>query len=461
MTVLDYVVQGTIVTPNGLIPRGWVGIKDATIAVMGQGEVPASADTFDAGDAYLIPGVVDGQTHATSYGGLPGIESTTRSAIAGGITTLVDMPYDNPAPLSTIERFDAKVQAIRRYAYCDMALYGTITKGQSTADARQLVKRGICAFKISSFESNAVRFPRISTAQTQALLELAAEVDLPVGLHNEDQEIVLATIERFRQEGKTTAEWHAASRPEIAELAATAQFLEMGAATGAHVHLVHLSTKRGYDLVRQYREQGFAATAELCVHYLHFDAGVDVPRLGALLKVNPPIRHGQRELLWEAYAQGKVAFISSDHSSWPVDGKHTETIFEAGAGIPGLETMVASLYTDLAARFDNPVERLVENLCSAPARFFGLERKGAIAIGKDADLAVLQPAAVTFSAAASHDDLNWSPYDGERFAARIAATFLRGRLVWDGTNIVGQPGEGTFVPRTGPGSRSLFKALAN
>jgi len=456
MVMLDRIVRGTVVTPSGRVEDGWVGVSGGKISAIGQGAAPEVAEVHDFGAAFIIPGVVDGQTHATSYGGLPGIESTTRSAVAGGVTTLVDMPYDNPEPLSTVEKFDAKVAAVEQFSHADIALYGTITNGQGTDEARRLVEKGICAFKISAFESNAIRFPRITTADTQALLELAAEVDLPVGLHNEDQEIVLATIARFRAEGKTGPEWHAASRPEIAELASTAQFLELGAATGAHVHLVHISTKRGYDLVREYQNQGFRASAELCVHYLHFDAEEDIGRLGALMKVNPPIRYGAREALWQAYDEGKIAFVSSDHSSWPIDNKFTPTIFEAGAGIPGLETLLPSFYTDLAARYEDPIELLVEDLSAAPARFFGLADKGEIVVGKDADLVVLDPTPKPFSANENHDGLEWSPYDGETFGARVAATFLRGKLVWDGKSVLGQPGDGQFVPRSGPGSSALF-----
>lgn len=226
--------------------------------------------------------------------------------------------------------------------------------------------------------------------------------------------------------------------------------------TGAHVHLVHLSTKRGYDLVDAYRAMGHRASAELCAHYLHFDAEQDIGRLGALMKVNPPIRHGAREDLWLAYDEGKIAFVSSDHSSWPVDNKYTPTIFEAGAGIPGLETLLPSYYTDLAVRYDDAIERVASDLCASPAAFFGLAEKGAIAVGRDADLVVLEIAPTPFSAKRNHDGLEWSPYDGETFGARVAATFLRGKPVWDGDAVLGLPGDGRFVPRSGPGSSSLF-----
>ena len=445
---LDLVVRGTLVLPDRNLPGGWIGVADERIAAIGAGPHPAAEAVHDAGTALVLPGFVDGQTHATSHGGLDGFRATTRSAVAGGVTTLVDMPYDNPDPLTNLDRLADKIAAIERHSFADVALYATIAPGQGTGAMEQLAKAGVAAFKISSFESHPVRFPRIPADEMLDILAASVSLGLPVGLHNEDQEIVRATVAALRRKGLTGAEWHAPSRPVAAELAATASFLALGVATGAHAHIVHISCPEGFELMRRFQDMGGRATAELCVHYLHFDAARDIGRLGARMKVNPPIRENARSGLWEALGNQQVAFVSSDHSSWPLDNKLTGSIFDAGAGIPGMETLVAAFYTGLEARTSDPERMLALHLAERPARFFGLwPRKGALAVGGDADIAILQPGRHVFHAADNHDDLNWSPYDGETFAARVVTTFVRGAKVWDRDAIVGRAGHGRFIAR--------------
>ena len=444
----DRVVRGTLVLPDRQLANGWIAVAGDTIAAIGAGAAPAADTTDDYGTALVFPGFVDGQTHATSYQGLAGFAATSRSALAGGITTMVDMPYDNPDPLNTVERLEAKIAAVEQHSSCDVALYATIAPGQGTGHMRPLADAGVCAFKISSIESHPVRFPRLPADETLAILAASVETGLPVGLHNEDQEIVRASIAALKRAGKTTPEWHGPSRPLAAEMAATANFLELGQATGAHVHIVHISHPRGYDLVARYKAEGVRATAEMCVHYLHFDADRDVGRLGARMKVSPPIRSGVLDALWDKLAEGKIDLVSSDHSSWPVDNKLVPSIFDAGAGIPGLETLVPSFYTDLAERVADPARVLWEQVCERPAKFFGLwPRKGALAPGFDADIAILEQTPSRFDASSTRDGLNWSPYDGETFAIRVAATYLRGQRVWDGTHVSGSPGTGRFIRR--------------
>lgn len=442
----DLVIKGRLVLPEGIKP-GWLTVDAGLISAIGKGEAPGAKSVHDFGDNYVLAGFVDGQTHATSYRGLPGMAETTLSALAGGITTIVDMPYDNPDPLNNLERLEAKIAAVNSVSHCDVALYATIAPGQSPAVLSPLAKAGVCAFKISSFESHPVRFPRLPHGEIIEILEASADTGLPVGLHNEDQEIVRTNIARLRSEGRVTPEWHEPSRPVSAELVSTVSFLEMGAATGAHVHLVHISTPRGYELVERYKAEGVHATAELCVHYLHFDADRDIGRLGALMKVNPPIRGSVLDGLWRTFEEGKIQFVSSDHSSWPVNNKQTPAIFDAGAGIPGLETLAASFFTDLKARVEEPVVALTDYLSGRPARFFGLDdRKGRLALGLDADIAILEEGSFLFDASRTRDGLNWSPYDGETFAARISATYLRGSKVWNGRTVLSSA-RGRFLPR--------------
>lgn len=445
---MERIVKGRVVTPDGVLENGWVGIAGGRIAAVGEGTAPQGIATGDHGEAYVMPGAVDGQTHATSYLGLEGIRDTTASAVAGGVTTLVDMPYDNPIPLDRPQRLAEKRAAIEALSHADMALYATVTRETGTSHVDALIAGGVVAFKISSFESSPTRFPRIGSDLTFDLLEALADTDIPLGLHNEDQEIVLSRMSRAREAGIDGIEAHALARPLAAELAATAEFHALAQAAGAHAHPVHLSTSEGFGLTRAFAEMGARATGELCVHYLWFDAARDGETLGARMKVNPPIRAGAIEGLWGAILAGDVAFVSSDHSSWPIDNKLTDSIFDAGAGVPGVETLLPAFFTAAAQRgYDAP--RLTAHLLSSePARFFGIEdRKGAIVPGRDADLAVLEPGHFPWDETKAHDELRWSPYHGLDFEVRVSATYLRGVLAWNGERVLNEPGNGTYVDR--------------
>lgn len=452
--IYDNVISGTVFLADGPVENAWIAISNGRIAAIGTGQAPAAIEHFDAGDDLIIPGVIDGQTHACSYGGLAGIRSTTRSAVAGGITTIVDMPYDNPDPLNTVARLDAKIEAIGEHAHANVALYATVMPEQSTDDIEALIDAGVVAFKISTFESSPTRFPRISTNQILEIFEALADTDIPLGVHNEDQEIVRARIAAAKAAGRDGIEAHSESRPEAAELTATAQFLELGAAAGAHAHIVHLTTTRGFDIVENYLADGVRATGELCVHYLWLDPEIDGPQLGAKMKVNPPIRPGQIEALWEDVASGRVAFVSSDHSSWPIDNKFTPSIFEAGAGVPGLETLLPAFYTGAELRGFNAAAMTVEQLCERPAKFFGLwPQKGSLQIGADADIAILKVDPQIWDSSKAHDELRWSPFDGRAFSVRVERTYVGGKLAFDGTAIVNAPGDGTYAAR---GTSSWF-----
>ena len=448
--MFERTISGRVVTPGGILDNGWVAVTGETIAAVGTGAPPAADRHDDHGDAYLLPGVVDGQTHAGSQIGFPGLRPTSKMAVAGGVTTFVDMPYDEPDPITHGAILSEKIAAIGDHAVCDVALYGTVTKAPDPTHIAGLIAGGVCAFKISSFEAHPSRFPRIDNAATLFLLENLAGSGLPLGLHNEDEEIVRSTTARLRAEGKTSAAYHSASRPPVAELTATANFLEVGAGTGSHLHIVHISLPEGFNLVTAYRERGVTATGEMCVHYLHFDGDADMPRLGGRLKVNPPIRGGVRDALWQTLETGQCAFVSSDHSAWPLSRKQGEAIFDDAAGMPGLDTLLPAFFTGAVKRQgpDGAARMTARFLSDNPARFFGLTKKGSLTPGMDADIAVLAPGDTVFDASRTPEGPGWSAYDGETFSARVAATYVRGLQAWDGATVTAPEGHGRFVPRS-------------
>ncbi len=441
----DLVVKGDPVLAAGVLEGGWVAIAGGAVAAIGRGEAPPSAEVADRAGCLLFPGIVDGQTHAGSLAGFAGLEDLTRSAAAGGVTTVVDMPFDEPDPVWNRALLDAKIEAANGVAHVDVALYATVKKRVEADQIAALAAGGACAFKMSTYESNPHRFPRIPHHEMARAFAAIAETGLSVAVHNEDQEVVDDAIARFRRARQTGANAHHPSRPPLAELLANAVILEMGAQTGARCHIVHSSLARGFDMARRYRQEGHAATCETCIHYLVFDEREAIA-LGARGKVNPPIRPGEREALWQRLAAGDAAFVSSDHCSWPLERKGEGDIFKAAPGAPGVECLLPAMATAAQRRGHGPA-MVAQLLAEGPARHFGLwPKKGAIRIGADADLAVVKRERYRQDDASLHCRLApWSPYRGMEMDFRVVETWLRGRRIFDGARVLARPGTGAFV----------------
>ena len=450
MGAFDCVVQGTVVTASEILPDGYIAIRGETIAAIGQGEPPPAARVLDYAGHTILPGLVDGHMHTASAIGWPGIEGATRSAAAGGVTTCVDMPYDVPHAVTDAALLQEKVGWVERTSHVDMALYGTIRKHGGLDAIPGLAAAGACAFKLSTYEYDPVRFPRIDHPTMLAAFAAIAQTGLPVSVHNEDQELVEHLTREARAAGQTHAIMHARTRPPLAETMADLEIFEIGLQTGTHVHIAHSSLARGFEIAAAFRAMGGQATGEACIQYLCMTED-DLVRLGGRGKCNPPFRTAAEvERMWQALLAGTVAYVSTDHAPWPADRKASADIFACGAGLTGLQSFAPLMFTLLAERGLPPT--LMAAFCAErPARFHGLwPRKGVIRAGSDADLAILEPGDFTFDAAIIQDrpEMRWSPYQGRAMRARVAATLLRGRLVWDGTDVLARPGDGVFLKRS-------------
>ncbi len=445
----DSLVRGTIVTSTEIIRDGWVAIMGERIAAVGTGEAPPAATVLDYTGKLVLPGLVDGHMHTSSAIGWPGIEGATRSAAAGGVTTCVDMPYDVPQAVTDAGVLAEKIGWVDRTAHVDVALYGTIAKHGGVGAIAGLAAGGVCSFKLSTYEYDPVRFPRIDHPTMVEAFAAIARTGLPVSVHNEDQELVERLTAEARAAGQTDAIMHCRTRPPLAETLADNEIFEIGLATGAHVHIAHSSVARGFAIAEAFRAMGGRATGEACIQYLCMTEE-DLVRLGGRGKCNPPFRTAAEvERMWAALAAGQVAYVSTDHAPWPADRKGFADIFACGAGLVGLQSFAPLMYTLLDGRGLSPT--VMATYCAErPARHHGLDgRKGVIAPGKDADLLVLEPGRFTFDEAQIQDrpELRWSPYHGRPLRARVAATLLRGQVVWDGQTVLATPGTGRFIRR--------------
>jgi len=446
----DLVLTGDVVLSDRVVPGGYVAVRGETIAAIGEGAPPPAKAIADHRGRLILPGLVDGHMHTSSSTGWPGIEGATMSAAAGGVTTVCDMPYDVPEPVTSADIFKEKVGWVERTAHVDVALYGTIRKTGGLDDIAGLAEAGASAFKVSTYEYDAHRFPRIDHPTMLAAFAEIATTGLMVAVHNEDQELVVKLTEAAKAAGNTSPIWHCRTRPPITETMADLEIFEMALETGAHVHIAHSSLARGFELARIYRGQGARTSGEACIQYLTMTEE-DIVRLQGFGKCNPPFRTtAEVERMWGAMAEGIVAYVSTDHAPWPRARKeYTGDIFSVGAGLTGMQSFAPLMYTLLVERGLPPT--VMARMCSEePARFHGLDpRKGGIRLGADADFCILQPGDHAFDEREIRDreDARWSPWHGRVMKARVAATWLRGTQVWDGQQVLAKPGSGRFVPR--------------
>ena len=451
MSDFDLVIAGSVVLPTHVAAGGFVAIRDGRVVQVGVGPAPAARERLNFGpEAFVLSGAIDGQTHTLSQPDNEGFDWSTRAAAAGGVTTIVDMPYDAGRLVSTADRFAAKRAEVERDARVDVALYATVHPRDGTRHIAELVGAGACAFKFSTFCTDPERFPRVPPNVLYDCFAALAPFGLVAGVHNEDDESVRAEIAKVLATGRTDALAHAASRPPYTEMLATAQVYETGAATGCRAHVVHCSLGRGYDLAADYRARGYAATIEACLHYLVL-GDEDLQRLRGFGKFNPPVRGTlERESIWRHLAADRVTLVSTDHVSWSRDRKDRPDMLACASGGPALEVLVPLLMTECMRRGLGPlpVPRL---LARAPAELFSLTHvKGALDAGRDADVTVLVPRRSTYSPGASgHSIADWSPYEGRVLDYAVEGTWLRGRCVFDGRDVLAGGGFGRFVAARG------------
>ena len=441
----EFAVRGNIVTPTRVLTDGLVVVSGGKIAAIQADSSTYGGELFDAGGQWVLPGIVDGQVHTGSQANREGIGLASRAAAAGGVTTMVDMPYDDPQPVISQALFEEKVAVVERESCVDVALYATIAKTGGMHEILPMIDAGACAFKMSTYETSPTRFARIAPYDLLEAFRIVAPTGLACGIHNENQEVIDHEIALANAAGRNSYQTYGETRPPISETLAINEVYEIGVTSGCRAHVVHCSLDRGFEICESFKALGYKASIETCVQYLFFSEE-DMEVLGAKIKQGPPIRPlPERENLWRRVAQGHVDFVSSDHVAWSIDRKSKNEFLTNASGMPGLQTLLPAFYTGCMAR-GLGIEVVAKLLAENVARHFCLHpQKGVIAVGSDADFAVLSPEPAIYDEARSEGATEWSPYHGREMAGQVTATFVRGRQVWDGSSVLADAGFGQFV----------------
>lgn len=432
--MFDLVIRGgTLVTATGTEAAD-IAIVDGRIAAIDAGHASGRQE-IDARGLLVLPGLVDAHVHFNEPGRTDweGAATGSRALAAGGGTTFCDMPLNSSPVTVTAEAVEAKREALEAASVADFALWGGLVPDH-IADMEAMAERGVMGFKAFMCNSGLDEFPLADDRTLLAGMREAARLGLPVAVHAENDALVSAPVT-----GDVRA--FLESRPAFAEAEAIQRATMFAAEAGVALHIVHVSTGRGVAIAAEARARGADVTIETCPHYLYFTED-DVERLGTVAKCAPPVRSGrEREALWAALKDGTVDIVASDHSPAPPEMK-AGAFADAWGGIAGVQATLGVLMTAGHVARGLTMERLVAVAATGPARRFGLAGKGALSVGADADLALVDPDA---TARVEREHLQQrhktTPYEGASFRGCVRRTLLRGTTVYlDGRIVTGPIG---------------------
>lgn len=438
---MDLVVKnGTIVTPEGRFDAA-VAIQGGRIAAICANEhAPAAKETLDATGLFVLPGLIEDHVHFREPGMTykEDFETGSRAAVAGGVTTVIDMPNGTNPPLKSVETFEQKVALVQGRSFVDYGFIAAVVP-ENLDEIDALAEAGVVAFKIFMGETvGAIEIP-----DNGVMLEaygLVAQTGRPMVTHAENDEIIQHLMRRFKSEGRNGIRAHLEARPVVSEVEAIQRAVLYAQATGARLQILHVSSKEGIDVIRRAKQAKVAVTAETCPHYLLFSTE-DIDRIGNPIRMNPPVRGSYHpEALWEAISDGTVDVIGTDHSPHTDEEKLNDDIWSTIPGWTGVETTTSLMLTEVN-RGRLTLEHLVALRSRNPAKVFGLyPRKGSLNIGADGDLTLVDmKKRGVIRSASLQSRSKYTPFEGREIHGMPVATVVRGQIVMRDGEIVGRP----------------------
>jgi dihydropyrimidinase len=467
---LDRIVKGgNVVTPAGSF-TGDVGIAGEKIAALGADLDSPGAEIIDARGHHVIPGVLDVHVHLE----LPFCGSVsaddyrtgTRAGARGGVTTVIDFAIPG-ADQSLGQAADTWMAKAEGKSLIDYTFHICITRWNEHRDQiGGMVERGFTTFKeFMIYESEGWQSDDRALFGT---LEKMREHGTMLLVHAESSRVLDELIARHHTPDlmrKYGARLHPMTRPNFVEAEAIQRVVQWSEATGGQLYIVHMSTAEGTELVRAAQARGVPVVAETCVQYLVLDDRVFEREDGHLFACCPQLKKpADSERLWKGLRQGEVSVISTDTCTFTREQKAmwAGDWTKIPMGLPGLETLLPLAYTRGVLGGRMTLEELCLKLSTNPARLMGLApRKGAIAVGADADLAIIHPTATrTVDPATMETNADWSPYEGWELAGFARTTISRGETIVDDYKVTGREGRGRWLPRTTAGLASAGPATA-
>jgi dihydroorotase len=423
---------GTIVNQDGEIARD-IGVSGGRIAAIGDLSRASAGETVDCRGLHILPGVIDTQVHFREPGNThkEDLESGSRSAVMGGVTSVFEMPNTDPLTITAAAMAD-KVKRARHRMHCDFAFFigGTRDNAKDLPELERLPGcAGVKVFMGSSTGS-------LLLEDEKGLRDVLKAISRRASFHAED-EFRLRERKGLRIDGDPRS--HPVWRDETTALIATERLVRVARETGKRVHVLHITSAEEIDFLKGHKD---VASAEATPHHLTLEAPECYERLGAFAQMNPPVRDARHKAaIWRGVQQGIIDILGSDHAPHTREEKG-KAYPESPSGMTGVQTLVP-LMLDHVNAGKLSLLRFVDLTSAGPARLFGIACKGRIAAGYDADLTIVdlkRRETITDQWVASK--AGWTPYHGVEVTGWPVGTILRGRKVmWDNALVTPAQGE--------------------
>jgi allantoinase len=415
---------------------------------------PSDAQVIDAKDMLVLPGAIDPHVHFNTpgYTEREDFEMGTKSAAAGGVTTVIDMPDTSIPCVTDKKNLDAKLSVIEKMAVVDFALWGGVSgniyrEGNWQRSMRDLKQAGVVGFK-SYLISGMAGFAHLLPLDLIEVMRFAKELGSIVGLHAEDRELVVSLQALMQTSGRRDPMAYYEARKDPAEENGARFGVAIARETGTSLHIVHVGSAGAGLAIAEAKKDGFDITGETCAHYLEFNCD-DLEKFGSVLKTAPVVKTKKDNAkLWEFIGDGTLDFFASDHAPCSKADKETGSIWTDYGGISGTEVLLPYAFSEGYAKGRLTLAKLVEVTSKNAAKRFHLyPRKGEIAAGSDADLVLIDPKKkwkVKGEKFESKGKL--TPFEGMEFTGKVVRTIVRGQTVYeDGKGVVAKAGYGKWI----------------
>jgi len=427
----NYLIKNARIVNRGIISKGFVLVRGGIIRAVGTGEPGAEqelAELVDAGGKYLLPGIIDDQVHFREPGLTHKGEIATESkaAVAGGITSFMEMPNTKP-PATTVEELEKKYERAREVSMANYSFYLGATN-DNMEEIKKLDPSRNCGLKVFMGSSTG----NMLVDDHKALEKIFAGSPTLIATHCEDEATIVKNTLKAREEygENVPASHHPLIRSEEACYRSSSLAVELAKKHNARLHVLHISTAKELELFQQGTDfDKKRITSEVCIHHLWFHDG-DYERKGPLIKWNPAIKTmHDRDSLLAAVLNDKLDVIATDHAPHTIEEKQSK-YFQSPSGGPMVQHALTAML-ELVHQGKISIEKVVEKMCHAPARLFGVKDRGFIEPGLKADLVLVDmDQEWTVAHKNIHYKCGWSPLEGETLHSKVSHTWVNGQLAY-------------------------------